>query len=333
MFGDVLDFRWGVPTGGFRAVRGEELQIDLDLSPHLGRVPEWVLIQAEENGGREYQPDKLPFRLFKTFVGLARGDHESALGFANEYGTLDNGAPAVCRVAGRKVRTLVVHDLDRWEAEREVMATAVHVWECCEGGRPKELGKLFRWVQHWSGRSESWMFDTHHDDRFAMGIRRQMPVAVARNTDVLEVARAWLRAEASIRIDGRAAFAVIPAQRGGGDVLACSPDCLLSFLWFQFARALTGNRIHHTCRGCGRLFEVSSGKGGRTVRAEFCRPECKFRDYRQRVKRAGELHAAKWSLRQIADELGSNVGTVKEWIARGKKAKGTTKKVTKRKGK
>ena len=87
---------------------------------------------------------------------------------------------------------------------------------------------------------------------------------------------------------------------------------LYSGVWLQFADAVTNDRIFSRCRECGKWFEVAP-EVARSHR-RFCSNSCRSKAYRQRQDRARQLFTAKKSFEEIAEELDSDVATVKKWI-------------------
>src|SRR5262249_60440765 len=104
----------------------------------------------------------------------------------------------------------------------------------------------------------------------------------------------------------------------GRTQLKLVPATLLTALWLQFASAIEGNKRYRRCKECGQWFEVSP-ETARTSRL-FCSGPCPAKAYRGRRHRARELRGKGWSFKDIAEELGSDVPTVKKWV-RSKKEK------------
>jgi hypothetical protein len=58
--------------------------------------------------------------------------------------------------------------------------------------------------------------------------------------------------------------------------LEITAETLLSALWWQIARKLSGEAKIRECRHCGEWFEVGAGTG-RRADAQFCSPDHKVR--------------------------------------------------------
>ncbi|MFO0852762.1 MAG: sigma factor-like helix-turn-helix DNA-binding protein, partial [Gemmataceae bacterium] len=109
-----------------------------------------------------------------------------------------------------------------------------------------------------------------------------------------------------------------PRDRVGGWELRLEPQTLRDALWVQFQSAIAGGKDYRTCPGCGNWFEVSATEDGRTTRRQYCHSRCKVRHFRSRQARALALKAEGYSAKQIAEQLGATVTTVRVWL--GEKA-------------
>jgi hypothetical protein len=80
------------------------------------------------------------------------------------------------------------------------------------------------------------------------------------------------------------------------------------------ARAVVEPADYRRCKTCGRWFAVPDDL--RKADQVFCQDSCKSRDYRERKARALEL-AAEWRPpKAIAEELQTDVATVKKWVGK-----------------
>jgi hypothetical protein len=94
--------------------------------------------------------------------------------------------------------------------------------------------------------------------------------------------------------------------------LSFATEALLQALWLQLADAVCNERTFTRCRECGTWLEVAPD-AARTHR-RFCSHACRTRAYHQRQLQARQRHARGQSLQQIAQELGSDVATVRGWV-------------------
>lgn len=90
------------------------------------------------------------------------------------------------------------------------------------------------------------------------------------------------------------------------------PSTLLAAIWLQFALAVSGNRAYQNCKECGRWFEVSPEKARKSKL--FCSQACRSKAYRERQSLARQMHQAGKTFEAIAQELGSDADTVKNWV-------------------
>ena len=88
---------------------------------------------------------------------------------------------------------------------------------------------------------------------------------------------------------------------------------LLAFMFYQLGHALIGGRRFRQCAVCGKWSLLAPGvnRADRTT----CSGYCRLKRYRQRQAKAVELRRSGWSLQKIAQEIGSEVATVKKWLA------------------
>jgi hypothetical protein len=105
-----------------------------------------------------------------------------------------------------------------------------------------------------------------------------------------------------------------PGEKVG--TLATIPTDILGGIWLQFAAAISGNKTFEKCRQCQLWFDLSSGKGARKDR-QYCSASCKVKAYRERIGEARRLYLGGEDVKEIARRLGSDVKTIKKWIADG----------------
>ena len=88
---------------------------------------------------------------------------------------------------------------------------------------------------------------------------------------------------------------------------------LLAAVWLQLADAVSNDRTFNRCRTCGKWFEVAP-EVARSHR-RFCSNACKTKAHRNKQDRARQLFTVeKMTFEEIADELDSDVATVRRWI-------------------
>ena len=101
-----------------------------------------------------------------------------------------------------------------------------------------------------------------------------------------------------------------PHQPHQSDV-GLRPLTLKSALWLQFAYAVAENRNYRRCLECATWFEVAESRHNRF----YCETSaCRNKAYRNRKERAKEMHRNGMNTSDIAERVGSTVGTVEKWI-------------------
>jgi hypothetical protein len=88
---------------------------------------------------------------------------------------------------------------------------------------------------------------------------------------------------------------------------------LLDFMFSQLGHALLGGRQFRPCVACGKwsLLQPGVNRADRIT----CSAYCRLRLYRQRRARAVELHRRGWSPQKIAQEIGSDVSKIRQWLS------------------
>jgi hypothetical protein len=88
---------------------------------------------------------------------------------------------------------------------------------------------------------------------------------------------------------------------------------LLGFMFFQLGHALLSGRRFRQCVACGKwsLLQPGVNRADRIT----CSAYCRLRLYRQRKARAVELHRRGWSPQKIAQEIGSDVSKIRQWLS------------------
>src|SRR6266542_2500364 len=99
-------------------------------------------------------------------------------------------------------------------------------------------------------------------------------------------------------------------EEEGPPVTRIVPSSLLGALWLQFHQAISSRKDYRQCEVCKSWFEISP-KVNRASKL-YCGDACRSQAYRDRQQRAQQLHDEGWSFKDIASELGSDVGTVKK---------------------
>jgi hypothetical protein len=328
-------FRWQVSPAGYR---WEDRRFNpLHEFADGGELDGPVLVPQDCSAPREYNPVAVP-ELFEAFGGCGLGEH-SIRWFADRFGLL--GVPVWLQdpeLADRKVRARLSPSpqgeyIEDWQDEILAMRAAVHIWYSIRAGRAREVQVLFPWgplaspesaprsADNIPGDALMVMPDAHRD--LESHYHRQVWGAVDRpvpgpRLESAEAAWRLLLRLTNHRLGAHCAPHLV--RRGGHDpsfLLRLSPKNLLGAIWWQFARAITGEVTYRHCKVCKRLIELSVDYGFRADR-EFCSDACKFKDHRAKVRQAKELKAAGRTVRQIAKLLRTKPESVKRWLTKRK---------------
>ena len=95
------------------------------------------------------------------------------------------------------------------------------------------------------------------------------------------------------------------------------PDSLLAAIWLQVADAVETDVEFKTCKNCGLLFALTRTTNRRS--RLHCSDACKTYACRRRAIEAIRLHANGMTCEDIAIMLGSQLETVKGWVAKRRK--------------
>lgn len=90
-------------------------------------------------------------------------------------------------------------------------------------------------------------------------------------------------------------------------------DRLIDAIWEGFKQAIAHRARIYSCDRCGRFFQVAD-KAANT-KQHYCGNTCKVAAYRERKRTAAMLRAEGATLLQIARMTGSDVETIKGWLA------------------
>lgn len=82
------------------------------------------------------------------------------------------------------------------------------------------------------------------------------------------------------------------------------PEDLITALWVQFSDAVSGGKEYARCKECGAWFETSLPAARKT--RVYCSDNCKVRSYLERKETAIRLKAEGKTVKQIADQLGTD---------------------------
>jgi hypothetical protein len=127
--------------------------------------------------------------------------------------------------------------------------------------------------------------------------------------DLLPIAKDFIRELINERLTGSVNTQLIPTRDGDSSVQMV-PKTLLTALWLQFALEVAGRVEYIRCKSCRKWYTPDGHRD-----KVYCSPACKQRGHREKQAKARELKVEGWSVERIAEELGSDVDTIKKWIS------------------
>jgi hypothetical protein len=329
----LSNFRWRIPKAGFEwsntaAGPGETTARYLVYA----RPPD--LPATSPVAVREYEP-MAESGLFLQFAETEPTE-EGILGFANLSGSLGGRisakvsypVPGELGAFGLGPGELLVN----WKREILGMRHAVELWSMQKSANTEGLSRFIYWmgpkkrgtrkypsraVAYRGPRITEWplSFVLYEDDE---GPDAKLFSGFTPG-DLLGPSRVFLDGIVNNKLkEHPASVGLFPEtdrrqlRQGRHSTIRWVPSSLISCLWLQLARAIEGNRSHRQCEQCRKWFETA---GEKREDARFCGNPCRFRAYRGRIKEAQELRTGGVSLREIAQQLGSDVKTVKGWVS------------------
>jgi hypothetical protein len=218
--------------------------------------------------------------------------------------------------------------LDSWRFHVGNMLCLVTLWDLLQARDRERLAPHIVWKDGKDGVSVH--FDSHpaagKADTPALGFKRARAVIASREKqpELLErftpgdpVLPGWVYLCQAI--DGYlfdAGVAVNPEMtwdpaRERPTLRHVAPTLLTAVL-YQLADAVDNGRVFARCLHCGKPFLVAP-EAARTHR-RFCSTSCRLKAYRARMDLARRMHAGGKTFEEIAEELGSDVVTVKGWV-------------------
>jgi hypothetical protein len=265
--------------------------------------------------------------LFRAFADLSP-DRKRILEFANRHGDLFGTTKVV--PAGRSGPGPVEPRNGTWLSDwREQIALAqrlVGLWDLLQGEDREGLARHIQWRKGFLNQPEV-LFDSHpgagEEGGPALGFQREREVIAPHDRFQVgdPVGPAWTYLQRHIgfalcHTDEQLHAQMEWDEKAARPVLQLTARTLASAVWLQFADAVSNNRTHSRCRECSAWFEVAPDLA-RTNR-RFCSNGCRSKAYRERQDRARRLFTARKTFKQIAEELDSDVATVKKWITGSK---------------
>lgn len=249
---------------------------------------------------RAYDPFEAEPGLFLRFARLAL-TKDAILEFATAYGCL--GIPS----------------LRNWKKTIAAMNAAVELWKGVKERDQKRLSNHVKWrgsrleIISPLGKGFVWsakFFDVPQvQDPTYPGLQ---PLGRYCRGELLRPAEdllGWL-----LRLGRFPVGSIKPRQTESGHYeLQLTIPRLNDVLWTQWVGAVCGNQVFRYCASCEKPIRITSTET-RSDRL-YCAGACNQRAYRQRIKDARRMRKEGKHLREIAKALGTDVATVKKWVA------------------
>jgi hypothetical protein len=266
---------------------------------------------------RTYDPLRDESALFMNLADLPP-EPEAILSFANRYGPLGLNLPE--RYVDPRSKRRVEHwfcldSLVTWQAAVRWLQYFVHLWRLTRAGDALGLARLI------ATRGSEAMFanvplapleeEKLHPDALLLsdvedrGFARQDPEGAA---------LLFVQARLNVALGGCVSPAVVWDKDSMRSILSFNVSSLWGAILVQFAQAIVENRDYQHCAACGRWMELAPGVS-RSDRLT-CSDACRQKLHRMRHQQALELLAAGKKPATIARETGSDVATVRRWIAK-----------------
>jgi hypothetical protein len=317
---------WTVPAAGFRWARAVGAG-EATAHPRLALVEKTSPTAEEARRAPPEDPHPVLFRLFSE----TPADKNGILAFAGRYGNLTGGWELIPVGQGKAASSGPVTGdfLTVWQGQIAAMRRLAGLWELIQQGDQEGLARHVRWGEESPGRPAVF-YDSHPDLPEGTAAppgdpRVREPIASAASDeaslgrfqpgDVLEPAKAYLQVQLDQHLFHGAEdvrLGMTWDARRGQPAIAYHCPTLLSAVWLQFATVVNENLVHGRCPECGKWFEVAPNAARASRR--FCSTSCRSKAYRERQDRARQLYAAGKTFEEVAEELESDVATIKKWI-------------------
>ena len=117
-----------------------------------------------------------------------------------------------------------------------------------------------------------------------------------------------------VLLDGIPVWVKMVGGRAGNRQFGLAVYDLWDVVRLQLSMALVGDSRFRECPTCGQPFEISRNRGRSDK--QFCSQNCRVKCYQRKKARARQLFKEGRPLKQIADEVESDVKTVKGWVSK-----------------
>ncbi len=318
---DVL-FQQSVSTDGYEWISGDQWNVFHGRRSEKLKAPRWIFRDPWNPSGdqtprlllrhkrpvskvhsRLISPTDEDSSLFRNFASM-EPTPEQILEFANRYGVLWDAMPG--------------EPFHEWEYEVRTMRFLIEVWDAVEANRSREIAKHFptdkagKVVYPFEASIMGYRpfpsteLPPERLMAFCIGSSSGKPLSVARRY-VIDAINHRLRA---IGVRSELERVDVPIR------IKIVPIHLLGALWLQFALSISERKEYQRCEACRVYFELAPDVGRADKR--YCDNACRNRSLRRRQKKARDMRKSKVSLREITKATGSDMRTIKKWLAEKK---------------
>lgn len=299
---DVYSFTWQTMKPGFGWIHAYVMEVHGEVT----KTKEWILVMGSAIDRtimyfKPYSPLTEFPGLYRTFAELPFDDRDAILDFANKYGRLGIGIPYLLQPKPKEPVPIMIGERHKdWAQSIERMRQAIRIWDWFTTGDTENLSHHIQWQDaeykedgRTPKKAAGWTYDSHPHlpkDQVPAPLRSfrviEPVLDLFKPGDVLMPASFLVQRWINDQLREHAAPHLLYDLRLGKRILQIIPDCLLTAMWLQFARAIEGDKEFRACKACGRWFDISHRQAdGRTRRREFCSDACKSKDYRRRRDR------------------------------------------------
>jgi hypothetical protein len=308
-------FEWAVARDGY-----SWFETSVEVGPGC-RKKQWCLAEIGDGSAtiptRTYRPFHDSSGLFLTFANTDP-TRDGVLGFVGRFGRLARRSPVRAAPVRDEAGRLVMPTdecLGEWQSQIGDMAKAARLWHMWRIGDTENFAARIRWTRDSAGQDAvSYVTGPEDDDVDRISSRTFHPERLGwlRPGDVVLPALLYAQDQINVRIESLASPRLVWDTSRTRMELRLVPDTLVGALWLQFAAAVAADKGFRRCGQCDAWFALAPA-GGRSTK-QFCSGACRTRAHRARQETAGELHRQGKSLREIAEQVETDLSTVRKWV-------------------
>jgi hypothetical protein len=324
-FDDVFRIDWRYFVDGYRCVNGR-------LSGKKDKILHGFLthnVGTGLGGNCSYSPleDRTLFRRF----AITDPTPEGILGFANQFGFLfDKYVTFIDSESGNKANG---EHISVWVDEIGAMHDIVTIWDAINDSNLKVLRNYFSWMEEGAFTARDL---TRPNVITVASVKQNLilrfgppniqimsntpprmihidnePDQVSKEEKLVAAALTYI--EYVINDRGKGHLNIQMIRQDGRLQFLIKSDSLIGVLWLQCAQAISQRKEFRQCKQCNSWFEPYSEKTKKT----FCSTACRLKYYRGRIIKAQKLHEQGKTPASIAKILGTDIKTIRGWLAKG----------------